>query len=50
MVRKQVSIPTKEDPSIRRSYLSPDKLLTSPEPGQVEVVADLIEYCVSPSV
>jgi hypothetical protein len=47
MGRKQASIPTKEDPSIRRSHLSPDKLLTSPEPGKVEVVADLIEFCVS---
>jgi hypothetical protein len=46
--RQPASVPLASDPSIRRSYLSPDKLVTRPAGDQVTVVGDLFSYAVSP--
>ena len=36
-----------DDPSIRRSYLSPDQLLTRPDGDLITTVSDIIPYAVS---
>lgn len=45
---KKASYPVKSDPSVRRSFLS-EQLVTEPAKG-VESVADVLPYCVSPSL
>ncbi|KAK8865868.1 hypothetical protein IAR55_001016 [Kwoniella newhampshirensis] len=42
---KQASIPLASDPSIRRSHLSPDVLVTRPAGDEVTVVGDIFSYC-----
>lgn len=38
---KKASVPSPEDPSVRRSYLSPDKLVDRPEGyGNISTVYD----------
>lgn len=45
----KASYPLKEDPSIRRSYLSKE-LITGPPKGDIKTVADVLPYCVSDCV
>ncbi|WRT64076.1 uncharacterized protein IL334_001004 [Kwoniella shivajii] len=42
---KSASIPLESDKSIRRSHLSPDKLVTRPAGDEVTVVGDVFSYC-----
>nr|XP_019014904.1 uncharacterized protein I206_00991 [Kwoniella pini CBS 10737]OCF53685.1 hypothetical protein I206_00991 [Kwoniella pini CBS 10737] len=42
---KTASIPLESDPSIRRSYLSPNELVTRPAGDEVTVVGDFFAYC-----
>lgn len=41
----KASYPSKEDASIRRSYLSPKRLLDAPAEGELETVADVLPFC-----
>nr|XP_031861316.1 uncharacterized protein CI109_003288 [Kwoniella shandongensis]KAA5528388.1 hypothetical protein CI109_003288 [Kwoniella shandongensis] len=42
---KKASVQLDSDPSIRRSYLSPDKLVTRPAGDEVMIVGDFFSYC-----
>nr|XP_018267113.1 uncharacterized protein I303_01096 [Kwoniella dejecticola CBS 10117]OBR89271.1 hypothetical protein I303_01096 [Kwoniella dejecticola CBS 10117] len=42
---KSASVTLPSDPSIRRSYLSPDVLVTRPAGDEVTVVGDFFSYC-----
>ncbi|KAK4684196.1 hypothetical protein P7C73_g6002, partial [Tremellales sp. Uapishka_1] len=42
--RKKASVPFPSDPSIHRSYLSPNELVTRPEGDAVTVVGDLFSF------
>jgi hypothetical protein len=47
--RQLANVPLPSDPTIRRSFLSPDELLTRPAGDEVLVVGDIFPYCVSPA-
>lgn len=40
----KASYPSKEDPSIRRSYLSPQQLIDTPSNGHLSTVADVLPF------
>ncbi|CAD6570100.1 MAG: long-chain fatty acid-CoA ligase [Tremellales sp. Tagirdzhanova-0007] len=42
--QKLACVPLKTDPSIRRSHLSPDKLLSRPAGDNVKIVGDIFSY------
>ncbi|WVW82219.1 hypothetical protein I302_104225 [Kwoniella bestiolae CBS 10118] len=42
---KSASVPLKADPSVRRSHLSPNELVTRPAGDEVTVVGDFFPYC-----
>ncbi|WVR05824.1 hypothetical protein IAU60_002849 [Kwoniella sp. DSM 27419] len=42
---KSASVVTESDPAVRRSHLSPDKLVTRPAGDEVTVVGDFFSYC-----
>ncbi|RSH92243.1 long-chain fatty acid-CoA ligase [Saitozyma podzolica] len=43
--RQLANVPLPSDPTIRRSFLSPDELLTRPAGDEVLVVGDIFPYC-----
>lgn len=47
--RQLANVPLPSDPTIRRSFLSPDELLTRPAGDEVLIVGDIFPYCVSPA-
>lgn len=48
--RKLACVPLKSDPTIRRSHLSPDELITRPAGDEVKIVGDIFSYTVSISI
>ena len=44
--QKLACVPLKSDPSIRRSHLSPDELLSRPAGDNVKIVGDIFSYTV----
>ena len=43
---KSATVQLKDDPSVRRSHISPDELVTGPPGGQVKTMADIFSYTV----
>lgn len=44
---KLANVPTKADPLVRRSHISPDELLSRPAGDDVKTIGDIFSYCVS---
>jgi hypothetical protein len=48
MPKGQASVALASDPTIRRSHVSPDKLINRPDGDLVTTVGDIFTYAVSP--
>jgi hypothetical protein len=44
---KLANVPLPSDPTVRRSHLSPNELVTRPAGNEVVIVGDIFEYAVS---
>lgn len=47
MPKRMATVVLATDPSVRRSHISPDKLITRPDGELITTVGDIIPYAVS---
>ena len=50
MPKRMATVRMDDDPSIRRSFISPDQLLTRPDGDLITTVSDIFPYAVSPEL